>query len=130
VNNITRIIRFIFYISITLILILYLFPGSIIGYFLYKDLSIQPNIIANPIGTSINHLICFFYLSTMGLFSFFKDAQFKKVFIFLFLLAGILEILHSIVPKRSFELVDLIANIVGVLLVYSLAIIYKRWKYE
>ena len=129
-NNITRIIRFIFYISIILLLILYLFPGSIIGYFLYKDFSAQPNIIANPIGTSINHLICFFYLSTMGLFSFFKDAQFKKVFIFLFLLAGILEILHSIVPKRSFELVDLIANIVGVLLVYSLAIIYKRWKHE
>ena len=66
----------------------------------------------------------------MGLFSFFKDAQFKKVFIFLFLLAGVLEILHFIVPKRSFELVDLIANIVGVLLVYSLAIIYKRWKDE
>ena len=97
---------------------------------MYKDFSIQPNIIANPIGTSINHLICFFYLSAMGFFSFFKDAQFKKVFIFLFLLAGILEILHFIVPKRSFELVDLIANIVGVLLVYSLAIIYKRWKYE
>ena len=129
-NNITRIIRFIFYISITLLLILYLFPGSIIGYFLYKDLSVQPNIIVNPIGTSINHLICFIYLSTMGLFSFFKDAQFKKVFIFLFLLAGILEILHFIVPKRSFELVDLIANIAGVLLVYSLAIIYKRWKHE
>ena len=129
-NNIARIIRFIFYISITLLLILYLFPGSIIGYFLYKDLSVQPNIIVNPIGTSINHLICFFYLSTMGLFSFFKDAQFKKVFIFLFLLAGILEILHFIVPKRSFELVDLIANIAGVLLVYSLAIIYKRWKHE
>ena len=129
-NNITRIIRFIFYISIILLLILYLFPGSLIGYFFYNNLSQQPNFIPNPFGTSINHLICFFYLSTMGLFSFFKDAQFKKVFIFLFLLAGVLEILHFIVPKRSFELVDLIANIVGVLLVYSLAIIYKRWKHE
>ena len=127
-DNITRIFRFIFYISVILLLILYLFPGSLIGYFLYNDLRIQPNVISNPVGTSINHLICFIYLSLIGVFGFFKDRLFKKIFIFLLLLSAILEISHLIVPKRSFELFDLIGNILGVLSVYSITILYKWWK--
>ncbi len=127
-DNITQIIRFIFYISVVLLLVLYLFPGSIIGYFLYDDLRIQPDIISNPIGTSINHFICFLYLSILAFFGFTKDQQFKKIFIFLFFLSASLEISHSIVPKRSFELLDLAANISGVLIVYLLVIIYNKWK--
>ena len=107
-DNIVRLIRFIFYINVVLLLVLYLFPGSIIGYFLYDDLRIQPNIISNPIGTSINHFVCFFYLSILAFLGFTKIAQFKKIFIFLFFLSAGLEISHSIVPKRSFELFDLI----------------------
>jgi VanZ family protein len=126
VINITRIIRFFFYFSIIIILILYLFPGSLIGYFLYDDLRVQPSIISNPLGTSINHLICFFCLSLLGFLSYIEAPYFKKIFIFLFLMSGILEILHIIVPKRSFELLDLIANILGVLIIYILALIYKK----
>ena len=48
-----RIVRYLYNFSLTGLLILYLFPGSLIGYFLYGDLGKQPDIIPNPIGTSI-----------------------------------------------------------------------------
>ena len=127
-DNNNHIIRFIFYLSVIVLLVLYLFPGSLIGYILYNDLSTQPNLISNPIGTSINHFIYFFYLSTIGLLSYLDNTSFNKIFIFIFLLSVILEILHLIVPNRSFEYLDFIANISGVLVGYCLMIIYKRWK--
>ena len=59
-NNIFKFIICLYYLSSVLLLIIYLFPGSIIGYLLYGDLGRQPNLINNPIGLSINH---FFYLN-------------------------------------------------------------------
>ena len=85
-------------------------------------------LITNPKGTSINHFICFFYLSIIGLFSYLKERNFLNVFIFLFLLSLILEVLHLIVPNRSFEYLDLIANIMGVLIGYSVVTMYKYWR--
>ena len=61
-NNIFEVIKYTYYLSLIVLLILYLFPGSLIGFLLYSDLGKQPNLIPNPIGTSINHLIFFFYL--------------------------------------------------------------------
>ena len=55
-----RIARYLYNFSLTGLLILYLFPGSLIGYFLYGDLGKQPDMIPNPIGTSINHALAFF----------------------------------------------------------------------
>ena len=60
-------IKYLFYFSLIILIILYLFPGSLIGYFLYGNLTKQPNLISNPIGTSLNHLIFFSYLSLLGL---------------------------------------------------------------
>ena len=65
-NTIFSIFKYLFYFSFIILLILYLFPGSLIGYFLYGNLGKQPNFISNPIGTSISHLIFFFYLSILG----------------------------------------------------------------
>ena len=60
-NNIFETIKYIYYLSLIVLLLLYLFPGSLIGFFLYNDLGKQPNLISNPIGTSINHLIFFLF---------------------------------------------------------------------
>ena len=60
--------KYLFYFSFIILLILYLFPGSLIGFFLYGNLGRQPDLISNPLGTSINHLIFFFYLSILGFF--------------------------------------------------------------
>ena len=127
-NNKNRTIRFIFYLSTIALLILYLFPGSLIGYFLYADLGKQPNLISNSIGTSINHLIYFVYLSIIGLCGYLRNDYFKRIFIFLLFLSIILEILHLIIPNRSFQYLDLIANFSGVLLGYYMIVLYKKWK--
>ena len=58
--------KYLFYFSFIFLLILYLFPGSLIGYFLYGNLGKQPDFISNPIGTSINHILFFFYLSILN----------------------------------------------------------------
>ena len=45
-----------------------------------------------------------------------------------FLLSIVLEILQFIVPGRSFEIYDVIGNVIGVLIAYLLVVIYKFWK--
>ena len=55
-NSIFIILKYLYNLSLIILLILYLFPGSLIGYFLYGNLNKQPDLISNPIGTSINHL--------------------------------------------------------------------------
>jgi len=127
-NNKNRTIQFIYYLSVIVLFVLYLFPGSLIGYLLYEDLSKQPNLISNPAGTSINHFIYFIYISIIGLFGYLKDDNFKRVLIFLLFLSIILEVLHLVIPNRSFQYLDLIANFTGVLLGYCMVIIYKKWK--
>ena len=116
-NTILKLLEYIYYFSLVILLILYLFPGSLIGYFLYGNLGQQPNLIPNPIGTSINHFIFFGYITILALII---RSKVKNVFtdykIILFV-SFILEILHYIIPNRAFEFYDLIANMLGVLII-------------
>ena len=121
-----RIVRYLYYFSLTGILILYLFPGSLIGYFLYGDFNRQPNMISNPMGTSINHVLAFFYLSILGLFSY--KTSFNQTVIFLLVLSIVLELSHLIIPNRSFQSLDLFANLLGTLLAIVIIFFYKRLK--
>ena len=123
-----RIVRYLYYFSLTGLLILYLFPGSLIGYFFYKDLSRQPDLISNPMGTSINHAIAFFYLSTLGLISYMRGSSFNQTVIFLLILSIVLELSHLIIPNRSFESLDLFGNLLGTLLAIVIMFFYKRLK--
>ena len=123
-----RIIRYLYYFSLTGLLILYLFPGSLIGYFLYGDFSQQPDMIPNPMGTSINHALAFFYLSILGLMSYMRGAGFNQTLIFLIVLSLLLELSHLIIPNRSFQSLDLFANLLGTLLAIVIIFLYKRLK--
>jgi VanZ family protein len=107
---------------------LYLFPGSLIGYFLYGDFSQQPDMIPNPMGTSINHALAFFYLSILGLMSYMRGAGFNQTLIFLIVLSLLLELSHLIIPNRSFQSLDLFANLLGTLLAIVIIFFYKRLK--
>jgi|TARA_B110000467_G_C18121055_1_gene367872 VanZ family protein len=117
-NNFFKLLEYLYYFSLTVLFILYLFPGSLFGYFLYGDLRQQPNIINNSIGTSINHLIFFTYISKLGLASRLKNKKFINSFQFLFFISIFLEILHCFIPNRAFEFYDLLANSIGVILGY------------
>ena len=48
-NIVFSLIKYLYYFSFTAMIILYLFPGSLIGFLLYEDFARQPDLIANPI---------------------------------------------------------------------------------
>ena len=121
-------IKFFYYFSLTGLLILYLFPGSLIGYLLYGDFGKQPDFIPNPIGTSINHALAFFYLSILGLISYLRDKSFNQATTFLISLSIILELSHYFIPNRSFQFLDLFGNLLGTLLAIIIIVFYKRYK--
>ena len=128
-NTIFKLTEYIYYFSLLVLFILYLFPGSLIGYFLYGNLGQQPNLIANPIGTSINHLLFFSYITSLAIIVRSKVKNTFNSYKTILLISGILEILHFIVPNRAFELYDLMANIIGVVIVLLIYSFIKWQKY-
>ena len=123
-----KILRFIFHISVLFLIIISLWPGSLLGYLFYSDWGQQPNLIQNPFGTTINHYIYYFYVSLLGFFIYSKTENFKKLVYGLFFLSAILELLHFIIPNRSFEIGDLIGNILGITVAYSAIKIYLFFR--
>ena len=122
-----KFLKSIFFITVLLLIILSLYPGSLIGYLFYGDLYRQPNLIANPFGTTINHFISYIYISLLGFLLYSKSKNFQKLFYGLIFLSIILEVLQSVIPIRTFQLGDLIANLLGVLVAYFLVKIYLRF---
>ena len=123
-----KFLKSIFHISVLFLIIISLYPGSLLGYLLYSDWSQQPNIIENPFGTTINHFIYYLYVSLLGFFLYLKNQNFQKLAYSLFLLSVILEGFHFIIPNRSFQLDDLIGNILGVLVAYFVVKTYLLFK--
>ncbi len=117
-NSLFIFVEYLLYLSLVVLIIIYLFPGSIIGYFLYGDLKQQPNLIDNPVGTSINHFFYFIYVSALAAIHNLKSKSIVTNFYFIFLFSILLEISHLIIPNRSFEYYDLFANIGGVGVVF------------
>ena len=123
-----KLLRFIFHISTLFLIIISLYPGSLLGYLLYGDLSQQPDVIKNPFGTTINHFIYYVYVSLLGFFLYLKNQSFQKLVYGLFILSVILEVLQFIIPNRSFQLGDLIGNILGVLVAFFVVKIYLLFR--
>ena len=117
-NTIFKLLEYLYYFSLISLFILYLFPGSLIGYFLYGNLAQQPDLIPNPIGTSINHLISFIFLGSLAFIVRVRGKKFINSFKFLFFISILLEIFHYFIPNRAFEYYDLFANFTGVILAY------------
>tara|TARA_B100000795_G_scaffold268763_1_gene256442 strand:+ start:1540 stop:1944 length:405 start_codon:yes stop_codon:yes gene_type:complete len=119
-NIIFKPIVYLYYLSLAVLLILYLYPGSIIGYFLYGDLGRQPNLVSSSLGTYINHFFYFSYLTSIGMIYSLAEKKFINSFLFLFVLSLFLELLHLIIPNRAFELNDILANSIGVVSTFFL----------
>ena len=120
-KNIKKLLILGFHSANILLIIFYLYPGSIFGHFLYGDSSIQPQLTKNLVVSS-NHLYVFIVLSFLGVMAYQKTPNIDFVIIYLFLLSIILELFHIIIPTREFEWADLFGNIAGVLFII---IIYK-----
>ena len=108
-----------------ILIFLYLFPGSALGWFLYKDFSAQPQITPNFI-VSTNHLYAYLILSVIGFLTFRKNNHFNILSIYLIFLSITLEVLQYFVPNRSFEFLDLFGNLTGVILAIILFYFFKR----
>ena len=111
--------------NIVLILI-YLYPGSIIGWLFYGDIQKQPQLTLDFIIFSSNHVYAFMILSLLGVISYNK--QIMIFFIYLFFISIVLELCHALIPERSFEYSDLFGNFFGVILIYTLFKLYKFLK--
>ena len=118
-------LRILFHISTLLLIILSLYPGSILGFMLYGDFKSQPQITEDFLYISSAHLYVYLFVSMLGFFSYLRDRKFKLVVIYLFFLSIILEVSHFIISERSFQIPDLVGNILGVLIVYIVVLIYK-----
>ena len=114
----------IFHISVLFLIIISLWPGSLLGFLFYRDWSQQPNLIQNPYGTTINHFIYYLYISLLGFFLYMNDVNFKNIVYGLFFLSIILELFQFIIPNRAFQTEDLIGNISGVIVAYFVIKIY------
>ena len=119
--------KLIFYISNFILLVLYLFPGSLIGCLLYNDCQLQPQLTKDFL-VSTNHLYAFSLLSVIGLFTYNNSKKLNFLNIYLISLSIILEISHLFIPVRSFELSDLFGNILGVVIVLIINLFYKKYE--
>ena len=121
-------LKILFHILILLLIILSLYPGNILGFVLYGDFGYHPQFTKDFLYISSNHLYVYFLISVLGFFSYLRDRKFKLVVIYLFFLSIILEVAHLIIPERSFQIADLTGNILGVLIAYTIVLIYKLWR--
>mgnify|MGYP001230531370 FL=1 len=118
--------KIIFYFANFILIILYIFPGSILGWLLYGDVGTQPQISPDFIVSS-NHVYAFSVLSILGYLSY-KSKKLDLVFIYLFFISIFLELSHLIIPNRGFEYSDLFGNIIGVLIIYIYFQFYKIYS--
>ena len=124
-NKLSNIFKIIFHFLNIITIFLYLFPGSIVGWVYYKDLTKQPQLTDDFISISSNHFYAFFVLSITGIFSYLKHKKLNLLIKYLLLLSIMLELFHLLIPQKSFELGDLFGNILGIMVAI---IIYKIWK--
>jgi hypothetical protein len=120
-KNIKKLLILGFHFANMMLIIFYLYPGSIIGHFLYDDSSIQPQLTRDFIVSS-NHVYAFIVLSFLGVVAYQKTPNINFVIMYLFISSIILELFHALIPAREFEWSDLFGNILGV---FFVIIIYK-----
>ena len=113
--------------TINLILIIfYLYPGSLVGFFLYDDSSLQPQITRDFLISS-NHFYSFIILSIIGIIAYNKSTKINVLIKYLVLLSIFLELFHIVIPNRNFEFSDLFGNFLGVILIIIFYKIKNRY---
>ena len=119
--------KFIFYLSNFILIVLYLFPGSLLGCFLHKDCTLQPQLTPDFL-VSTNHLYAFSLLSVIGLFTYNNSDKLNFLNTYLVLLSIVLEMLHIFIPVRSFEFSDLFGNLLGVIIALMINFFYQKYE--
>ena len=129
-KKIINFVKLIFHISNIILIIFYLYPGSIFGCFIYNDCGTQPQLtedFANNMISS-NHVYVFIIISFLGFIGYSKNKTFKYIILYLFFISVFLELMHIAIPERGFETKDLTGNIVGVVISLIIFLIFKPRK--
>jgi len=118
--------KLIFHILNIIFILLYVYPGSILGFLVYGNSNQQPQITPDFIVSS-NHVYVFIILSIFGFINYYKT---NKILIisYLFSISIFLEVLHFVIPNRSFQFSDLFGNILGVLLAFFIMNLLNYWR--
>ena len=120
-------IKLFFYLVNLLFIVFYLYPGSILGMILYDDFNKQPQLTNDfnfsTVDVSSNHVYAFLLISFIGFYIYLKKNT-KFIIFYLYSISIVLEILHIVIPNRSFQFSDLIGNFLGVLIVLILFYTY------
>ena len=119
--------KIIFYLSNFILILLYLFPGSLIGCYLYDDCKLQPQITRDYIISS-NHFYAFAILSLIGFLTYKNSKKMHFLAIYLIVISIFLEVFHNFIPERSFEYSDLFGNLAGVIIVIIVFYLLKIYE--
>ena len=119
--------KIIFYITNFILISLYLFPGSLIGCYLYDDCKLQPQITPDFI-ISTNHLYAFAFLSLIAFLTFKKTDKITLVTLYLIIISIVLELFHHFILERSFEYADLSGNLIGVIIIIIFFNLQKKYE--
>jgi VanZ family protein len=119
--------KIIFYITNFILILLYLFPGSLIGCYLYDDCKLQLQITPDFI-ISTNHLYAFAFLSLIAFLTFKKTDKITLVNLYLIIISIVLELFHHFIPERSFEYSDLSGNLIGVIIIIIFFNLQKKYE--
>ena len=117
--------KFIFYLCNLILLLEYLYPGSLFGCIIFNNCTIQPQLTPDFI-ISTNHLYAFLIVSTLGFLTYNKSNQFIYISFYLIFLSLLLEVLHRFIPERTFQFSDLFGNLLGVLIMLILFYFLKK----
>ena len=125
-KKISLLTKIIFHISNLGLIILYIYPGSIMGWIIYSDFQKQPQITHDFRFFSSNHVYAFLILSLLGVVSYVD--RINILFLYLFFISIVLELSHTLIPERSFEYSDLFGNFLGVFLIFITIKFFKFLK--
>ena len=106
-----------FYVINLLLIILYLFPGSLFGCIFFDNCKVQPQITSDFLQISSNHFYAFGFVTILGYFTFLNSEKLKLVLYYLLVISVLLEVFHIVIPERSFQWSDLFGNLLGVIVV-------------
>ena len=116
-----KITKIFFHLINIVFLIFYLYPGSLLGLWLYDNLNKQPQVTPDFYFSS-NHVYAF---ATVTLFGLISHINKKNIIIYFVFISIFLELAHLVVPNRSFQFSDLFGNIIGLLISIFILKIYK-----
>ena len=105
-----------FYVINLLLIVLYLFPGSLLGCIFFDNCKVQPQITPDFIISS-NHFYAFGLVTILGYLTFFNSEKLNQVLYYLLVISVLLEVFHILIPERSFQWSDLFGNLLGVIVV-------------